>query len=78
MSVIMGEYGAISKMEDEDHAAYRKYYLEYVTKSAFDHGLVPVYWDNGDKANHGFALFDRVSGEQLYPELIDVIVSNYE
>lgn len=75
VGVILGEYGAISRTEIEGHEAYRKYYIEYITQSAAAHGLVPFYWDNGYIGNYGFGLFDRNTGEQVYPEIIDAIVN---
>ncbi len=67
--VIIGEYGAIDKHNDE----YRNYYMEYVTKSALDHDLVPVYWDNGYDGDFGFAIFDRANGGVLHKELLDAM-----
>jgi endoglucanase len=74
--VVIGEYGAVFKTQDgvwadEDN---HRYYLEYVTKSATDHGLVPVYWDNGWNGDYGFALFDRTTGEQLHTNFIEAII----
>ncbi len=67
--VIVGEYGAINKHNDP----YRNYYMEYVTKSACDRGLVPVYWDNGYNGDYGFALIDRNSGAVLHPGMMDAM-----
>ncbi len=75
LGVILGEYGAIARPNVEEHQEYRRYYLEYVTQAAIDHGLVPFYWDNGDDGNNGFALFDRETGEVLYPDLLNAIVN---
>lgn len=74
IGVILGEYGVVSRTHVGHHEAYRVYWNEYITKSAYNHGLVPIYWDNGYGANGGFALFDRASGAQLYPNLIQAIV----
>lgn len=75
MAVILGEYGAISRLSVEGHEAYRKYYLEYVTGAAIAHGLVPVYWDNGYLGDHSMALFNRSTGEVAYPEILEAIIS---
>ena len=75
IGVILGEYGAISRPEVEGHEEYRLRYLEYVTESALEHGLVPFYWDNGDEGANGFAIFDRETGEVLYPDLLNAIVN---
>lgn len=72
--VLVGEYGAISRLDSPDHGAYREAYFRYVTKSMRDRGLIPFYWDNGFAGDHGFALFDRKTGDQLYPDLIKAIV----
>ena len=74
VGVILGEYGVVSRTNVADHETYRNYWNEYITKSAYTHGLVPVYWDNGFGGNGGMALFDRASGAQLYPNLIQAIV----
>lgn len=76
--VILGEYGAISRTDVADHEIYRQYYIEYVTKSIVKHGLVPFYWDNGYSGNHGFAIFNRTTGTQHKPELIQAIVGALE
>ncbi|WP_200975201.1 cellulase family glycosylhydrolase [Echinicola sp. 20G] len=74
MPVILGEYGAISKTEFAEHEKYRESYIQYITQSAMDHGLVPFYWDNGFTGNHGFGLFNRETGEQEYPDIIEKII----
>lgn len=74
--VIIGEYGAVFKTQDglwADEDAHR-YYLEYVTKSAREHDLIPVYWDNGWNGDYGFSLFDRKTGEQLHSNFVDAII----
>lgn len=73
--VIIGEFGAIDKRwSDEGSYEYRRYFFEYVAKSAVNHGCIPVYWDNGYDGKNGFALFDRKNKSVLYPELVEAIV----
>ncbi|SFA99166.1 cellulase family glycosylhydrolase [Algoriphagus aquimarinus] len=72
--VLLGEYAATDK-KAEDNDTYRKYYLKHLSKSAKEHGLVPFYWDNGFGGDYGSALFNRSSGVQLYPDLIEAIIS---
>jgi endoglucanase len=74
--VLMGEYGAILKSEYDPAGTYRTYWTKYVTKSAFQHGIVPVWWDNGYSDNHQFGLFNRSTGAQHFPDLISTIVNN--
>jgi endoglucanase len=74
VGVILGEYGVVSRLSVSGHATYRNYWNEYITQSAYNHGLVPIYWDNGYSGDGGFALFDRNTGSLLYPALIQAIV----
>ncbi len=72
--VILGEYGAILRTEYDSAGTYRRYWDKYITGSASQHGLVPMYWDNGYTSNHQFGLFDRNTGAQAYPDVIGEIV----
>jgi endoglucanase len=72
--VILGEYAAISRTEYDPAGTYRKYWDQYITKSAYQHGMVPVYWDNGPTSNHSSGLFDRATGAPAYPDVISAIV----
>jgi endoglucanase len=72
--VLLGEYGAMLRTEHDPTGTYRTYWDRVITKSAVQHGLVPVYWDNGYSANHQMGLFDRASGAQAFPDVIAAIV----
>jgi endoglucanase len=74
-AVILGEYGAMARTNVDHHAEYRRYYIEYITHSLVDHGLVPFYWDAGYFGNYGSALFNRQTGEVVEPALVEAIVS---
>ena len=76
IAVILGEYGAIARTNIAEHEQYREYYLDYVTESAQSAGLVPFYWDNGDQGQNGFAIFNRSTGEILYPEMVEALTGN--
>lgn len=65
--VLLGEYAAARKPRYPDMNRYRKYWIQYVTRSIFQHGLVPVYWDTGD-------LLDRATGSQKEPDVVSLIV----
>lgn len=52
----MGEYGAYPKAAHPVET-YTNYWAQYVTHSAYTHGVVPMGWDTG-------AAFDRTSGAQ--------------
>lgn len=73
--VIVGEYGAILRTEYDPAGTHRKYWDEYITRSAYQRGLVPVYWDNGYSSNHQFGLFNRATGAQAFPDVISAIVN---
>jgi endoglucanase len=51
--VILGEYGVVTTTE----AASRIYWIEYVTKTAYDYGVAPYLWDPGSTGG----LFNRRS-----------------
>lgn len=73
--VILGEFGAIRRTEYAAAESYRLAWDTYVARSAWMHGLVPVYWDAGAaRDNHSMGLFDRNTGEQIYPALIKAMV----
>jgi len=67
--VLVGEYGAYLKPQYPGMNAYRKSWIQYVTHSIFQHGLVPVYWDTGD-------LIGRTTGAQVDPDAISLIVNS--
>ena len=73
--VVMGEYGVILRTEFDSAQRYRIYWDEYVTHSAYQHGVVPVYWDNGYPDNHQMGLFNRATGAQVYTGVINAIVN---
>lgn len=78
--VVLGEYGAIlrtslSSALQAKHIEARNYYLNYVTKAAKDNGLIPVYWDNGNTGDKGFALFNRSTGELVHSDALNALVS---
>lgn len=56
--VIIGEYGARKKEGADD--AERLEYLEFTTGTAKQHGIIPMYWDNGYATE--FGLFERSNG----------------
>jgi endoglucanase len=74
VGVLLGEYGAIVREEVAGSETFRLHYLNYVSNSARTHGLVPVYWDNGFIGNHTMALFNRNTGELVYPDVVDAIM----
>lgn len=61
--VILGEYGAVRQQADP---AWRRYYLEFVTRAAHERGMVPFYWDNG-LGQAGADCFGLIDRRQLAP-----------
>ncbi len=73
--VIIGELGVQEKTLIYDkHNEFRRYWVEYVVKSAKANGCIPVYWDNGWNGDKGFGLFDRVKCTVTQPELIEAMI----
>ena len=73
VAVILGEYGVI-KRSQPGAETFRLAWNRTITHSAWTHGLVPVYWDNGATGKDSMGLFDRRTGAQVYPELVRAIV----
>ncbi|HSW08165.1 glycoside hydrolase family 5 protein [Aquabacterium sp.] len=74
--VIMGEYAAILRAQVDPAQTYRSYWNQTITRSAYQHGLVPVYWDAGTTDVTGSTgLFNRATGAQAQPALISTIVN---
>ena len=78
--VLLGEYGVQARLNlgstarNQEHAAYRLYWMQYITRSLERHGLVPMYWDNGPTGNNSMGLFNRATGAQVYRDIIKAIV----
>ncbi len=66
--VIMGEYGAYNKPNYPGMPPYRKAWAQYVTHSAWLHGLVPMWWDTGE-------MIDRNTGAVKTPDEISTLVN---
>jgi len=66
--VIVGEYGAYLKPNYPGMAPYRKAWAQYVTRSAWTRGLVPMWWDTGE-------MIDRNTGSVKTPDEISTIVN---
>jgi endoglucanase len=79
-SVILGEYGATvrsnlgSPQLNAQYESYRRYYMQYITRSIERHGLVPFYWDIGYYGNHGSGIFNRTTGAHVYPDILEAII----
>lgn len=61
--VYIGEWGCGNR-DTERAEAFRRYYLEYVSRAAADRGIALTYWDNGynTTGHEAFGLFDRATG----------------
>ena len=60
--VLVSECGATHQSGYEN---YRRYYTEYMVKSAHNNGLIPILWDNGASVSgrESSGLFNRSNGE---------------
>lgn len=75
VAVILGEFGAIARLSKDPAGTYRTYWDQYIARSAWLHGAVPVYWDAGATGEHSMGLFNRKSTLQVYPKTIKAIVN---
>jgi endoglucanase len=73
--VILGEFGAISRTDIPGAESFRVTWDQYITKAAYSRGMVPIYWDNGPTSNHTMGVFNRSTGQQVYPTVISTIVN---
>ncbi|ORX64570.1 endoglucanase B [Anaeromyces robustus] len=67
--VIMGEFGAMNRDNEEERAKWAEYYI----KSAKAIGVPCVLWDNGIFEGDGerFGIIDRASLRVAYPQLVE-------
>lgn len=65
--VMLGEYSAGMKARFPGMDRYRKLWDEYVTRSAYSHGMIPMLWDTG-------GIIDRVTGQPKDPDLVSRLV----
>ncbi|KAG4091850.1 cellulase CelD [Neocallimastix lanati (nom. inval.)] len=66
--MILGEYGAMNRDNDEERAKWAEYYMEKVTAM----GVPQVWWDNGIFEGEGerFGIFDRSNLKIVYPGIV--------
>ena len=71
--VIIGEFGAMNKDNEEDRVEWVTYYL---TK-AKEIGVPCIWWDNNeyDGSGENFGLFDRRKLEFVYKDLADAMIN---
>jgi endoglucanase len=75
VGVILGEFGALARTHIAGHQAYRVYWNQYVAKAAVRNQMVPVYWDSGVTADGSSGLFNRNTGSQVFPDIIQALVT---
>jgi endoglucanase len=79
-AVILGEFGVVARLNlgsaalNAAFAGYRRYYVQYITRSLERYGLVPFWWDAGSTGNNGTGIFNRLTGAKAYPDIIKAIV----
>lgn len=67
--VIVGEFGAVPKNNEDEILAYVEYYLNHANA----YGIKCCWWDNGIPRE--FAIFDRNTGDPVKPELVEMLVN---
>ena len=74
--VVIGEFGSINKTNTEDRVKWADFY----TKTAAEHGIPCIIWDNGAKTvgNESFGMVVRTEKSILYPEVLEAMLNNYK
>lgn len=80
LPILLGEYGAQRHFDTDKNSPMlesRKYYFDYLIRTAKRNGAVPFVWDNGGigVGTEQFGLFDRQTGASADPETIKAIIS---
>jgi endoglucanase len=76
MPALLGECGAIPRTEYDPAGTCRTYRAKYVTKSACRHGIVQAWWNPGYGCVHASGPFDRSTGDQYFPDLVEAVVDS--
>lgn len=67
---VITEFGVMDKDNIEDRVEWTSYFME----TAKDAGITCFWWDDGNSLNgKEYRLFDRETGEVLFPELVEVL-----
>lgn len=69
--VLVGEFGAMKRMTLTGDSLRlsilgRRYFYNYVVKSALGKGMIPVLWDAGGKGDGTMTVFDRTKDGAVY------------
>ncbi len=75
VGVVIGEFGATNKDNLEDRVRWAD---DYTGKAAAA-GICCVWWDNGGTkvGTENFGLVDRTGKKIYYPEILDIMLKNY-
>lgn len=77
---ILGEYGAVRRNLTgealEKHLESRAYFMEFTTREAKKHGLVPFPWDAGTTSpgDYPMTIFDRKNLDVFDRQLLDAVL----
>lgn len=73
--VVIGEFGAMTK---EDNLQSRVDWTAFYVATASARNLPCLWWDNANFSGSGelFGLLDRRTGEFVYPEIVDAMMTN--
>jgi endoglucanase len=71
--VIIGEFGAVSKSNDDARAEWAEYYVNY----AMSKDIPCFWWDNGVSSGDGeiFALFNRRTNTVSSPQIVNALMT---
>lgn len=73
--VIIGEFGAMNRDNEEDRCAWAEYYIT----AAKQYGIVCCWWDNhsysGDGENFGLLVANGLNFSWEYPDLVETMIN---
>jgi len=71
--VIIGEFGAVDKDNEEQRADWADFYVKYATNK----GIKCFWWDNGLATDGVFALLNRYDLTFYFPEIVKALLGTY-
>jgi endoglucanase len=72
--VVIGEWGSMGAQTLANRVAHALAYSQDTTAA----GMCPMWWDNGGAGQNSYAIFDRTSGNQTQPTIINGIVNGVQ
>ncbi len=72
--VVIGEWGSEGAQATANRAAHALAYSQDTTTA----GMCPIWWDNGGSGNGSYAIFNRTTGAETFPTIVNAIITGTE